>query len=178
MLVTQLPPYEMIQLQIKGLANEQQCYPSSNPESGDDPKMIRIYDKLTEVFMVEKPNLDVKNGQTKKTTLGEAQSATAWKKVEREIVENPDGSLLNIKPSLEKHQSQPHCRHAATVETGNITVDTRMQFKRADKGMSRGTYINNNFKPAASHIPEKLMSSIDFCKRWLSNGCTRKKYRG
>nr|GEX89996.1 hypothetical protein [Tanacetum cinerariifolium] len=50
MLVTQLPPYQMIPLQIKGLDNEQQ---------------------------------DVKNGQTKKTTLGEAQSATAWKKVER-----------------------------------------------------------------------------------------------
>ncbi|GJZ24635.1 hypothetical protein Tco_0562094 [Tanacetum coccineum] len=24
----------------KGLANEQQAYPSANPESGDDPKMI------------------------------------------------------------------------------------------------------------------------------------------
>ncbi|GKA23947.1 DNA-directed RNA polymerase II protein [Tanacetum coccineum] len=40
----------------KGLANEQQTYPSANPESGDDPKMIRICDKLIEVFMVDKPN--------------------------------------------------------------------------------------------------------------------------
>nr|GEY12993.1 DNA-directed RNA polymerase II protein [Tanacetum cinerariifolium] len=40
----------------KGLANEQQAYPSANPESGDDPKMIRICDKLIEVFMVDKPN--------------------------------------------------------------------------------------------------------------------------
>ncbi|GKE04297.1 DNA-directed RNA polymerase II protein, partial [Tanacetum coccineum] len=40
----------------KGLANEQQAYPSANPESGDDPKMIQICDKLIKVFMVDKPN--------------------------------------------------------------------------------------------------------------------------
>ncbi|GKA62100.1 hypothetical protein Tco_0761619 [Tanacetum coccineum] len=36
---------------------------------------------------------------------------------------------LNIKPSLEKHQSQPHCRHAATTSSHSVSLTEDKKLK-------------------------------------------------
>ncbi|GKA08221.1 hypothetical protein Tco_0687552 [Tanacetum coccineum] len=42
---------------------------------------------------------------------------------------------LNIKPSLEKYQSQPHCRHAATTSSHSVSLTEDKKLK--DNGKRR-----------------------------------------